>query len=263
MLSSLAPFLPPQSPKACIPFCDPFPELPLYPPSPLSMLPWPKAGTPIRILHYSYFSYTPVSPTRLWAFQGLIHWLNHKQQIFNVYMCNVSPQGTYTLCDLSFIHWFSMITHSFIQCIWVNRPLLRRLPCMLIIKYLHHGVKWWPTLQWQRRGLMCSSVIVHKVKFPKNIRHSHGHYELEVVKKTTWDSESICNDPTPTPQEHELSGNTSHCPRRLSQSWDIYPTRKEFTPFCGIEVGWESTFSPPCFLPQTVLVSWFLSSLKT
>lgn len=164
ILSSLAPFLPPQSLKACIPFCDPFPELPLYPPSPLAMLPWPRAGTPIRILHYTYFSYTPVSPTRLWAFRGLIHWFSHKQQIFNVYMCNVSPQGTYTVCHLSFIHWFNMITHSFIQCIWINRPLLRHVPCILIIKCLHHGVKWWPTLQWQRRGLMCSSVIVHKVR---------------------------------------------------------------------------------------------------
>lgn len=34
-------------------------------------------------------------------------------------------------------------------------------------------------------------------EFPKNIRHSHGHCELEAVKKTTWDSESICNHPPP------------------------------------------------------------------
>lgn len=34
-------------------------------------------------------------------------------------------------------------------------------------------------------------------EFPNNIRHSHGHCELEAVKKTTWDSESICNHPPP------------------------------------------------------------------
>lgn len=30
---------------------------------------------------------------------------------------------------------------------------------------------------------------------PKNVRHSHGHCELEGVKKTAGDSASICDPP--------------------------------------------------------------------
>lgn len=101
-----------------------------------------------------------------------------------------SLQGTYTLCDLSFIHPFGTLTHSFIQQIFINSPRAGLSSCsMLGTQYLHMG---WTTfaVREKRLGWLISQ---SSKEFSKNFRHSHGRCILEGIKKRAGVSESISN----------------------------------------------------------------------
>lgn len=165
-LSSLAPFLPPQSPNACIPFGDPFLEPPLHSPS-LGYSSTSPGRHPCQSNRPAPFSLLLIPLFSALGCGQFGAWFTDSTTNSKYLMCvlyNATPRGTYTLCDVSFVHWVSMFVASFIQRICINSPLLGCVTCMQIILYLHHGVKWWPTLQWEKRGLLYSSVRVHKIE---------------------------------------------------------------------------------------------------